>query len=837
LPLVQSPPFTRPFSAVPQRTQKTRGGIDNGTQFRDVADHAPVMIWVTGPDGSCTYLSNLWYEFTGQDPATALGFGWLDVTHPEDRPAAEKAFLEANEARAPFRLDYRLRRHDGVYRWAIDSAAPRFGPGGEFLGYVGSVIDITERKQAEELLRESEAQLAAEAQALLSLHTVSSRLWQMRDLRGGLEEMLGVTLGMLGADMGTVQVVTPTRLLVIAAQQGFSPHVLESFREIPTDGDSPWARALRSGERWVVADVESGDAPHAPFRDIARSAGYQAVQSTPLLSRSGTPLGMISTYWRRPHAPTVPELRRLDLYARQAADFIERSQIDETLRQAQQRFDIVRDSTQVGFWFCDLPFDTLAWDSRVKEHFWLQPDAEVTIDTFYERLHPDDREPTRRAIEASIAQKSNYEIDYRTVSPTGQVKWIRAMGRGFYNRNGEPFRFDGVTLDITERKEAEENLRIHRELLETVVRYVDIGAALVRGSDLRYQIVNEAYQAISPGRKIVGQTVGEAWPETQPQFGERCRTVLETGVPYAAVDERFQIRRTPNGSLEEAYFSWSIHRVRLPGDDGWGLLLSTADTTDRKRVENALRDAHALLTDKASHLESLVQQRTARLREIIGELEAFSYSIAHDMRAPLRSLQGFSDALSSDYADKIDAEGQSYLRRISKSAARMDQLIQDVLSYSRVVRGEWPFEPVDVAQLLQGIADTYPMLAPEKADILLEGTFPKVLGSEAMLMQIFSNLLGNAVKFVPPGTRPRIRVWAETKDERVRVFVRDNGIGIAPEEHEKIFRIFHQVGKKNEGTGIGLAIVKKAVERMNGTVSVDSQLGLGTTFCVEVQRG
>jgi signal transduction histidine kinase len=241
------------------------------------------------------------------------------------------------------------------------------------------------------------------------------------------------------------------------------------------------------------------------------------------------------------------------------------------------------------------------------------------------------------------------------------------------------------------------------------------------------------------------------------------------------------------------------------------------------------------LTDKAAHLEKLVQQRTAKLRETIGELEAFSYSIAHDMRAPLRSLQGFSEILMTDHGGKLDADCQQLLRRISGSAARMDKLIQDVLNYSRVMRGEFPLETVDVAQLLRDIVDTYPMLTPDKAEILLEGQFPPVLGNEAMLTQVFSNLMGNAVKFVPGKTRPRIKVWAEPRDGRVRLFVQDNGIGIELDQHEKIFAMFQQVNKKFEGTGIGLAIVKKAVERMGGKVGLQSEPGRGSTFWIELQ--
>src|SRR5918993_113253 len=118
-----------------------------------MADHAPVMIWMTGLDGNCTYLSESWYAFTGQTPETALGLGWLDATHPDDRARASEIFRFAHARRGAFRLDYRLRRHDGLYAWAIDSATPRFETDGEFLGYIGSVLDITERKHMEDALK------------------------------------------------------------------------------------------------------------------------------------------------------------------------------------------------------------------------------------------------------------------------------------------------------------------------------------------------------------------------------------------------------------------------------------------------------------------------------------------------------------------------------------------------------------------------------------------------------------------------------------------------------------------------------------------------------------
>jgi signal transduction histidine kinase len=254
-------------------------------------------------------------------------------------------------------------------------------------------------------------------------------------------------------------------------------------------------------------------------------------------------------------------------------------------------------------------------------------------------------------------------------------------------------------------------------------------------------------------------------------------------------------------------------------------------------VKTALRSRSRQyeVRDLLERQETLVQQRTAKLQETVGELEAFSYSIAHDMRAPLRSLQGFAQILLTDYAGKLDANGQKFLHRLAKSAGRMDKLVCDVLNYSRVVRADLSLEKVEVEQLLRGIIETYPMFAPDEADVVLEGPFPPVLGNEAMLTQIFSNLMGNGVKFVPPGVKPRLRVWSKTEPHVVRLFMQDNGIGIAPDQHERIFGIFQRVNKTFEGTGIGLAIVKKAVERIGGKIGLQSELAKGSTFWVELQ--
>jgi signal transduction histidine kinase len=228
-----------------------------------------------------------------------------------------------------------------------------------------------------------------------------------------------------------------------------------------------------------------------------------------------------------------------------------------------------------------------------------------------------------------------------------------------------------------------------------------------------------------------------------------------------------------------------------------------------------------------------------RLRETVQELEAFSYSIAHDMRAPLRSMQGFSEILESEHAAQLDPEGREFLRRISSAARRMDALILDILNYSKAGNGDLELRPVDVGRMIREITATYPTLQPERADIEVPAELPLVLASEAALTQIVSNLLGNAVKFVAPGVRPSVRVRAEAiNGAHVRLWFEDNGIGIPERFQPRLFKIFSRLQRREdyEGTGIGLAIVRKAAERMNGTVGVESREGSGSRFWVQLQR-
>jgi PAS domain S-box-containing protein len=237
-------------------------------------------------------------------------------------------------------------------------------------------------------------------------------------------------------------------------------------------------------------------------------------------------------------------------------------------------------------------------------------------------------------------------------------------------------------------------------------------------------------------------------------------------------------------------------------------------------------------------LERRVEERTAQLERAIREMASFSYTIAHDLRAPLRSMSGFAQAMVDDYGASMDPTCLDFARRVAASARKMDALIVDLLSYSRLIHLDVRVETVNLESLVRTVLYRMsPELNAAGAMVEVQWPIPKVQGNAAMLDHVIVNLLSNAIKFVAPGVPPRVTIRPERRNGRVCLWVEDNGIGIAPEFHERIFGIFQRLNREEEypGTGIGLAIVRKALERMGGSAGVESLTGRGSRFWINLE--
>jgi len=388
--------------------------------------------------------------------------------------------------------------------------------------------------------------------------------------------------------------------------------------------------------------------------------------------------------------------------------------------------------------------------------------------------------------------------------------------------------------DITRRKQAVASLRASEKRFHAI--FVQATAGIAQ-TDLegRYTLVNKYYCDITgrTAKELMDLRIQDiSHPQDRPVNVALLKKLKREGGGF--VVEKRCLR--PNGEI--IWVRSSVSRVD-DAPSGHYFLVVTLDITEHKRAERALIAAKDETGRHALRLEQLVQDRTSELRQTIQELEGFSYSVSHDMRAPLRAMQSFSQFLVEEYGGKLDEQGVHYLQQIMRSAVRLDRLIQDVLSYTKIIHATLPMERVDLDRLVRDIVETFPNGQPIKPEIQIKGSLPQVMGNDALLAQCISNLLTNGAKFVSPGTTPRVEISAQAlKGGQVRVWFRDNGIGVAAEDHDRIFRLFERIhpSTQYEGTGIGLSIVRKATERMGAQVGFDSQLGKGSNFWIQLKR-
>ncbi len=345
--------------------------------------------------------------------------------------------------------------------------------------------------------------------------------------------------------------------------------------------------------------------------------------------------------------------------------------------------------------------------------------------------------------------------------------------------------------------------------LNGVIRTWNRGAERIFGYTAAETIGLPVTILMPPGRK-----------DEEPLILERIRR-------GETIDHYETVRVRKDGTLLDV--SLTVSPIRNARGEIIGASKIARDITASKRAEAALRESE-------KRLEQAVNERTASLREAIAQMEEFSYTVSHDLRAPLRGMLTYSQALLDEYGGTIGPEGLHYLERLVANANRLDRMILDVLTFSRVARADLKLEPVSLDRLVRDLVEHDPVVQSSAAELAIE-PLEDVLGHEPSLTQAISNLLNNAVKFVKPGERPRVRIWTERVDQNVRLWIQDNGIGIDPRHQHRLFNMFERIHANlpYEGTGVGLAIVRKAVERMGGKVGMTSEGVNGSRFWIQVR--
>jgi PAS domain S-box-containing protein len=498
---------------------------------------------------------------------------------------------------------------------------------------------------------------------------------------------------------------------------------------------------------------------------------------------------------------------------------------ESALRLAKQRLDMAQSAGRIGTFYWDLASKrSIASDGMEMVYGETAGKLDGKYDSWRLRVHPEDLGRVEQLISDALAGRAVYETEYRIIWPDGSVHWVEARGNVQRDVAGKLVSMVGINMDITARKKAEDKLRQSEERFRAVQEVSPDGFTILRPVrdsqgrviDFTWVFENDAIARMTrtDPTRVVGKNLLDVFPGYRnSQFLKSCAQVAETRerrVFEALFPEELMVEPT-----------WLRVAVVPIGED-IGVLAQ--DITRHKDFEN--------------ELQRLVTERTANLQEMVNELEHFSYSITHDMRAPLRAMKSYGELVLNELcADCQTQQTKDFLTRIITSADRMDALIRDALDYSRLVRQDLPLETVNSDALLRGMLSCYPELQPSKAHVQIEGALPLVLANQAGLTQCFSNLLGNAVKFVQPGKIPQVRIWSEHQDGWAAIYVEDKGIGIPKQMVPRVFDMFSRGHRGYEGTGIGLALVRKAMSRMGGKVGVESEEGKGSRFWLKLQTG
>jgi PAS domain S-box-containing protein len=699
--------------------------------------------------------------------------------------------------------------------------------------------EITDRKCAEQAAHDNAALLEAQNRVLDSIARGSP-----------LEDTLDMLLRFIEAQCP--EMVCSILLPGIregSLRHGAAPSLPQPILEA-VEGDtnsgcaSVFARAAFEAHDVVVVEDIATDSLWNDCRRLALEHGFRASWSSPILDARDGVLGTFAVYSRAAGPPSQRHRCLIDLATQTAATALVSERNAEARRESEQRLRMAVTGGNVGIWEWDVVTDRFVLSDQLRAMFdWPIQMGELTLTKVLDFIHRDDRHRVEEALKQSVAYGVDYDVEYRVVGPAGAVRWVVTKGGGEYNETSTPVRMMGVALDITKRKQAEIQLRRSEERFQLVARATNDA---IWDWDLTTDVVwwNQGISALfgyRPG--AVGEDVGwrtaQIHPEDLPEVLAGIRDVTARKEHFWSGEFRF---RRPDGTYADVFDRGFViydavgTPVRMIG--------AMADISDRKRalevLERTVTARTAELYQKNRELEGEVgeRERVAKLlRSRNEELKAFAYTVSHDLKAPLRGIAGYAQELDRRHSAGLEPRARLCLDRIQIATRNLDRLIDDLLHYSRLDAETATPTEVNLAAMIDGIlADRRPVILEQNADVRVSLGITSCRLWERGLRQALTNLIDNAIKYSRRATPPRIEITSSAVGDNVVLSVSDNGVGFDMKYHDRIFGLFNRLVRQEDfdGTGAGLAIVKKVVEKMEGTVRAESSPGAGATFVLEL---
>ncbi|PTA67191.1 PAS domain-containing protein [Deinococcus arcticus] len=745
---------------------------------RRVLDTTPQLVWTVNIESGEAQFNPSWRRYTGC-PEHAGHEVWREVIHPDDLGLVRAATTPAPQA--PFQQEVRLRRRDGAYEWHQVQLTPLQGH-----EWLGSATNVHQQHEVQLALARSEAQLSAVLDALPVGVLLADPAGHLIRDNAAHRELWGMA-------------PETSRWEEYGEWAGWWPGTGQRIQA------HEWgmARALLQGETVRGELVE-----YQPFGGTERR--FFLNNAAPILGAGGQLLGAV--------------VAEQDVTARMAAE--------QALQQHVERIGLALAAGAIlGTWFWDLRHDRFTVDEAFATSFGLDPalgQEGLSLEQVIATVHPDDRPGLVAAIDEAVARGGPYAHEYRVRRRDGQYYWIEANGRVDLDGDGTPLSFPGVLLDVQERRavlaalrESEERFRELADHISQFAWTADPSGAIGWFNQRWYDYTGTTLEEVQ----------GWGWaqlhhPEHRDEVVRKFSHAVKAGEPW---EDTFPLRS------RTGEYRWFLSRA-VPIRDAQGQIVRWFGTnTD----VTAQREAQAQLAELAASLERRVQARTAELERANAELqrsnmelERFAYITSHDLKEPIRTVASFTGLIAQRYGGQLDERAHLYLGMIEKGAERMRALVDDLLTYSRLSGDAAPLQPVDLrTPLTEALARLSRRLEETGARVTV-GELPEVLGDGPQLAQLLQNLLSNALKFTRPGVTPEIHLDAAREGQAWHLRVADNGIGIEAAYLQRIFVLFQRLHARDqyEGTGLGLGICQKIVERHGGALWAESTPGVGSTF-------
>jgi PAS domain S-box-containing protein len=749
------------------------------TKFRAVFESSLDAIGVAA-DGRLTMANPAFVELFGfKGPEEITGKGVLEFIAPANRPQVQ-LYVErrARGEAAPFRYQTLGLRVDGG-QFDMEVSASTFRLHGR-LYTLAIVRDVTERRRAQETIAGERNLLRTLIDALPDYIYTKDR--QSRFLISNL------------ANVQLLNAATEDDVRGRSVLELCPPNIAQKF----VDDD-----------RWIIETGRPLFDQEEPF--ILPGGERRTFRTTklPLRDGAGEVIGLVGI----------------------SRDVTERKRANEALRRSEASLRLAQRIGRIGSWEADLEKDTLAWSEETYRIFGC--DAQTMTPTersFFELVHPDDRSIVRRAADHALQHGKYYSVDYRVACPDGSERYVVQQARIIRNEAGQPARIVGTVQDITERKLAERALRESELRFRTLFEQSPEAILVLDPHDTEriLPVVDCNEVACRQYGYTRGELVGLELSDVER--AERNRESLATLMERLERDHLVQIE-TSHRRRDGSEYCVEARLSLLAVNNRELLLAVIRDISGRKRVEEEVR----LLNEK---LEARVEERTRQLEEANRELEAFSYSISHDLRAPVRAISGFVQIIREDHGAHLQGEANRLFEVIAGNARRMGELIDDLLAFSRLSGRDIRRRTVDMNRLVASVIGEFTRERGTDRTLFQVRDLPPASGDESLLRQVLVNLIGNAAKFSRTAVQPTVEIQARLEAGGVVYSVHDNGVGFDMRHASRLFGVFQRLHKADqfEGTGVGLAIVQRIVHRHCGQVWAEGNPGAGAVFYFRLPR-